>query len=531
MRSIYKRVLLLVIMGVALFWAAQGIIMPKVVQSRQQSIEKQKDPLTHDFESISKYKSKYMGDAPNLINLFYSLPLNDLELTFQLFPEAFAADVNYKEAIDYIDEDRLNMSLIYNATAAFALIDNLETVRFNFKGSSYKVLRADVEEWYGVELHTLTEKNAWKNTVQSRLGDDNYVQSCIKAIISKEEARTPVEQAIMSYYENTDEAVIIYEQIPFEEGTLVLAEKLSDGEHYPDLHFVDDKNAVTYLTRGSYCWTLNYTQFRGYYIYFGLAGVETRQYTDNPIPVEKVEALFSDKTVSVIPRESIIAHINLMDRDSRFFKNPQGYIMPVKGRDMPYDFTAILENGEKLSLSKKVIEGGIDNMPEYLKSKKAEVYNSFTFTYTSMLTPEEWYKGYKEGEICLEGKTDHRGNRNARHLRPAGHMSFADSFILPQDIKPFYLSDNYVRTTVFSAGETVAVKYPGERKLLDCRILRLTREKVEKEIGQDDFAVVEINKKGQVTLPKEKGYYLFLLRTVEDKEVQTYTGMFTIKQD
>lgn len=338
-----------------------------------------------------------------------------------------------------------------------------------------------------------------------------------------------IENAIMQYYENTSEPIIIYEQIPFEDGTLVLAEKLMDGEHYPDLHFVDNSGKVTHLTRGSYCWTLNYTQFKDNYIYFGLAGVETRQYIYNPIPVEKVEALFPDKTVSVIPGKSIIAHINLIDRDSRFFKNPQGYIMPVKGREVPYDFTALLENGEELSFSKKVVDAGVNHMPDYLESKKAEVYNSIAFTFTPMLTPEEWQKGYFSGEICLEGKTDHRGNRNALHLRPTGHMSLLDSFILPQDIKPLYLSDNYIRTTDFSTGETVTVKYPEDRKLMDCRILRLTKEKVEKEIGQDSFAVIDVDNKGQVTLPHEKGHYLFLLRILEDKEIQTYTGMLVIK--
>jgi hypothetical protein len=346
-----------------------------------------------------------------------------------------------------------------------------------------------------------------------------------------QEKRAQIEEAIVDYYENTSEPIIIYEQIPFEDGTLVLAEKLMDGEHYPDLHFVDGSSKVTHLTRGSYCWTLNYTQFKGHYIYFGLAGVETRRYTDNPIIVEKVEALFPGRTVSVLPKVKEIARINPPEKDTRIFKNPEGYIMTVEGRDIPEDFIFTFQNGERKSISKMHIERSIEHMPDYLKSKKAEVYNSYAFTFAPMLTPDEWYKGYRSGEICLEGKTDHRGNRVALHLRPAGHMSLLDSFIIPQDIKPLYLSDNYIRTTEFLSGETVSVRYPEDRKLLDCRILKLTAEMVENEIGQDSLEVIGINEKGQLILPKEKGYYLFLLRTVEDKEVQTYTGMVTIKQD
>ncbi|MEA4849093.1 MAG: hypothetical protein VB106_17815 [Clostridiaceae bacterium] len=341
-------------------------------------------------------------------------------------------------------------------------------------------------------------------------------------------AGSAIEKAIVEYYENTAEPIIIYEETPFEDGTLVLAEKLTDGEHYPDLHFVDGSGKVTYLTRGSYCWTLNYTQFKGHYIYFGLAGVETRRDAKDPVRIEKVEALFSDKTISVTPREKAISHINPQEKDTRMFKDPQGYILAAEGRDLPGDFVFTLENGEKKSISGMHIERSMGHIPDYIKSQKAEVYNSFAFTFTPMLTPKEWQKGYIEGEICLEGKTDDNGNRNALFLRPAGHMSLADSFIIPQDIRPLYLSDNYIRTTGFSGGETVAVKYPEGREILDCRILGLTGEKVEKEIGQDSFAVIDTDKKGQVTLPREKGYYLFLLRTLEDKEIQTYTGMLII---
>ena len=59
--------------------------------------------------------------------------------------------------------------------------------------------------------------------------------------------------------------------------------------------------------------------------------------------------------------------------------------------------------------------------------------------------------------------------------------------------------------------------------------MMLTRAKAEKDIGQDSFEVISMDEKKQLILPKEKGYYLFLLRTVEDKEIQTYTGMFIIK--
>ncbi len=523
-----KLIIGIIVAGITLAGVTRGIIMPRIAQNEQLAAKSQ-DPSTHDFNSILEYKNKYMGNASNLANLFHSLPLNDIEMSFQLFPDTLTAGITYKAPVQAIGQDKLNEALIYNATAAFVLIDNLEAVKFSFEGSSYKVLRSDVEKWYGVNLTALAEKDVWDNTVQSKLSNDAYVQSCIEAIIAQAEGKRTIAEALENLYGNTSEPIIIYDQRPYENGTLVLAERLTDGEHYPDLHFIDASNKITFLTRGSNCWTLNYTQFKGHYIYFGLAGVEARLHKDNSIPVEKIEALFSDRIVNVIPREEIIEYINPQVKDTRIFKNPQGYIIAVEGRDIPEDFISILENGERMSISKMYIERSIDYMPDYFKSKNSAVHNSFAFTYTPMLTPIEWDKGYKEGEICLEGKADLNNNRNVLNLRPAGHMSFADSFILPQDLRPLYLSDNYPRTASFSAGEAVAVKYPEKRKLVDCRILRLTRDKVEKEIGQDSLSVIETDEKGQLILPKEKGYYLFLLRTEEAKEIQTYTGILIIK--
>lgn len=337
------------------------------------------------------------------------------------------------------------------------------------------------------------------------------------------------------FYGNSCEPILIFEQVPFAGGTLVLAERLMDGENYPDLHFVDEQNQVTHLTLGSYCWTLNYTQFRGHYIYFGLAGVETCRYGGNSVLAEKVEAFFPDRVISVSVGNRVIE--NNDQRMAKFLAssiensggidNPQGYIMPVPGRDIPENLVVVLKNGEKKSLTEIYTDRNSEYRPDYLKSKQAQVYNSFAFTFTPMLTPGEWDKG-KEGEICLERQTDGNGNRNALFLQAAGHMSPADSYILPQDLKPLYLSDNSYRQVHFSAGETVTVKFPGKRTLLDCRLLRLTRETVEKEIGQDSLALIQADEKNRITLPEAEGAYLFLLRTLEGDSIQTYTGLLTV---
>jgi len=185
MKTNNKILIFLVVFGVILFGIFKGIVMPQMAQSKQLDTIEQQDPVKHNFESVLKYKNQYMGNASNLSNLFRSLPLSNIGVSFQLFPDTLTVDVNYKEAVDSIGEDKVNKALIYNATAAFALIDNLEAINFKFTGVSYKVLRSDVEKWFSVKLSTLAEKDTWKKTVQSKLDENEYVLNCTKAVLHK----------------------------------------------------------------------------------------------------------------------------------------------------------------------------------------------------------------------------------------------------------------------------------------------------------------------------------------------------------
>ena len=186
MKARNKIIIFLIVFGISLFGIVEGVIKPKMDKSNKQYLENQQDPLFHDIESVLKYKNKYMGDASNISNLFYTLPLSDSETKFELFPDELRAEVNYRTTVLDIGEEKVKKSLIYNSTVAFALIDNLEAINFNFTGESYKVLRKDVEKWYEAELSSLTEKDTWNKLVQNKLSYNEYVREFERTILKKE---------------------------------------------------------------------------------------------------------------------------------------------------------------------------------------------------------------------------------------------------------------------------------------------------------------------------------------------------------
>ncbi|MDI6704905.1 MAG: hypothetical protein QME73_01420 [Bacillota bacterium] len=50
---------------------------------------------------------------------------------------------------------------------------------------------------------------------------------------------------------------------------------------------------------------------------------------------------------------------------------------------------------------------------------------------------------------------------------------------------------------------------------------------VDKEIDQDDLALISTDGKRQIILPRERGYYLFVLRT--EKEIQYPPLLYVLK--
>jgi hypothetical protein len=337
-------------------------------------------------------------------------------------------------------------------------------------------------------------------------------------------------KAIRDFYGDTGKTIVIYEQIPFENDcVLILADRFMDGEHYPNLHLVSSTGKVLALTRHSYCWSMNYTQYMGYNIYYGLAAVETRQINNNSKQIKKLEAVFADKAYEAKTRENIIAQINNRENTPRIIKSPHAYILPVKDHDMPDDVAGIYSDGGKVSLSQLSMDSSLNDMPQYFKSNKKSIYNSYAFSYSPMMSPESWKRVDANGETGLKGKTDENGNLNALFLRPSSAVfKTIHSNEFPYDLKSFYLSYNNPWSASFSSGERVEVVYSKDCKLYDCRVFKLNTQSVDKEINVKDFHILSLNKNNQVTLPKEPGYYLLILRTEKYSELHSYMGVVRI---
>ncbi|MEK3733980.1 DUF4825 domain-containing protein [Paenibacillus sp. FSL M8-0334] len=183
-------IVVLLVVGMIGLAVMEGYVKPKLDRQAKQYEMDQNDPLTHHIEPTVAYASPYMGDAGNLINLNASLPFRNIGRTFQLYPEVLTAEIRYQTAAGDTEPHKLKEILLYNATANFVMIDNLEKLKFVFEDETVFVAdRELVESWYGEEgsLSVLRDAEVWEEQVRDRLRDADYVRNFAERVLHLEE--------------------------------------------------------------------------------------------------------------------------------------------------------------------------------------------------------------------------------------------------------------------------------------------------------------------------------------------------------
>ena len=175
-----KIIIGLLSVAAVLFCLIQFWIIPANQAKREAYAQNQTDALTHDITSIEDYKSPYIGNASNVGNLFWNLPLNNVDMKFEIDSETCTLTVNYLDTVWNIGEDKVQRDLIYNTVAAMVAIDNLSGITYNFSGDSYSFERTQIEDIFGAPLSNLLEPEKWKNDVQDKLKDTVFVEQFYK---------------------------------------------------------------------------------------------------------------------------------------------------------------------------------------------------------------------------------------------------------------------------------------------------------------------------------------------------------------
>lgn len=170
-----KTIIGLLIIAVIVFCSIVFFIVPTMQQEQSKYIADQTDALTHDISSIEEFRNPYVGNAPNTGNLFYTLPLNNVSMKFQIDSEDCTLTVSYLDTIWAIGEEKIHRDLVYNSIAAMAAIDNLTEITYELSDVSFSFSRQEIEDIFGAPLSDLLDNNEWKDKVQDQMGSSDFI--------------------------------------------------------------------------------------------------------------------------------------------------------------------------------------------------------------------------------------------------------------------------------------------------------------------------------------------------------------------
>lgn len=156
----------LLVVGLILFTWMQMVYLPSQERIQEEEEFRQLNPETHHFEKVLQFENLYMGNAGNNMNLVGHLPLSDVPRFFQQDPDEFTFTVNYEMSVKEIGMERVEKAILYNATAIFALIENMEIVKFSFAEQSYTVTRERVNNWFGEDVVSFKNEKVFREKVQ-----------------------------------------------------------------------------------------------------------------------------------------------------------------------------------------------------------------------------------------------------------------------------------------------------------------------------------------------------------------------------
>lgn len=139
------------------------------------------------IDNIKKYQNSYMGNASNTGNLIGCLPLSEYGYVTQMNPDKLELTIDYHITDWYINDNYyLQQSLLYNSVSLFSLIDNMQTIHYNFTGNSYTITRKQIEEAYpnytNIKENNQINEEKFNELVESKMNDTSFVQEIFQRI-------------------------------------------------------------------------------------------------------------------------------------------------------------------------------------------------------------------------------------------------------------------------------------------------------------------------------------------------------------
>lgn len=128
---------------------------------------------------LFQYKGSYVGNNNAISHILNNLPItaypNDFEL--QTKQQPYGLILNY---IGSEPQQQREKIIIYTATYLFALIQNIDWIRYNFADQQYTISKEQMRSWYGVDLHQIQTADELDVLINQHINDEHTVKQLMQ---------------------------------------------------------------------------------------------------------------------------------------------------------------------------------------------------------------------------------------------------------------------------------------------------------------------------------------------------------------
>lgn len=131
---------------------------------------------------LFEQQGTYLGDNSSVRDIVQQLPhgnqLKKMELSTKEKP--YQLTLRYGGYTEGQVEQKSNRTAIYNATALFTLIPNVDQVNMMIEDASYHFTKQQLRDWYGKDFTVYDNEKALKAFTKPYIEDERKVKEIIK---------------------------------------------------------------------------------------------------------------------------------------------------------------------------------------------------------------------------------------------------------------------------------------------------------------------------------------------------------------
>lgn len=124
---------------------------------------------------LFQYKNAYIGDNTAVANILNGLPVTGYTKDFDLVTTQppYGIILNYDGSETAEQQEQI---MVYTATYLFALIQNVDWIRYNFAEQQYTLSKEQVQSWYAADLNKVQSAEELDTLINSHIDADKVKQ-------------------------------------------------------------------------------------------------------------------------------------------------------------------------------------------------------------------------------------------------------------------------------------------------------------------------------------------------------------------